>query len=176
MDIDVRHEHERLQDLYDEFERWGRAPDPLLSGTAGGVSAWSPAQHLYHIALANGSMLKAVEVIVAGEAGSGEPVALTRVARSILESERMPSGQEAPARARPPEAPGRDAVVEALARSRRKLAAVEALLPRLGEAPGGIPHPRPVIGLMGATHWLRLARIHSEHHMAILHRIAEADG
>ncbi|RMH51932.1 MAG: hypothetical protein D6685_17025, partial [Bacteroidetes bacterium] len=57
----------RLHAFYDAADRLAAADDALLFATVPAVSGWSPAQHLLHLGIANGMMLKAIEVLCTAE-------------------------------------------------------------------------------------------------------------
>ncbi|GIV60527.1 MAG: hypothetical protein KatS3mg043_1616 [Rhodothermaceae bacterium] len=170
LEIDVQEEYRRLGTLYEAFDAVLAWPDAQLFLRREDVSAWSVAQHLYHILLANSRMLKAIEAIVAGHPSvqAGEP---NRAGWYVLRREDMMRGRgQAPADVHPPAAPTRTDLATTRDRSRHKYEAAAALLPDLPGRPGGLPHP--FLGTLSAAQWLRLARIHSAHHLAIIHDVA----
>lgn len=172
MTIEPRAEHDRIRAFYDAAEALLSGPDEALHSVRPEVSAWSPAQHVVHICKSNGGMLKAVQVICAGgraASAEGEP---NEAGRRLLETGRFPPGREAPDFVRPPTEVSHQELEASLERGREKLTAVEALLPQVAEAEGRVAHP--FLGMFGAAHWLRMAGIHSQHHHAIIDRIAAA--
>ncbi|GIV57948.1 MAG: hypothetical protein KatS3mg042_0861 [Rhodothermaceae bacterium] len=164
--IDVHDEYRRLGDAYARFEALLAGPEAHLRLRRPDVSGWSVGQHLYHILLANSRMFKAIEVICAGHPSvqAGEP---NRAGWYVLRKEDMMRGRgQAPENVRPPEDVAAADLAATQARSREKYAALAPLLPRIAEVPGALPHPS--LGLLDARQWLRLARIHSAHHLAII--------
>jgi uncharacterized damage-inducible protein DinB len=141
-----------------------------------GVSGWSAAQHLYHMALACDLSLRNVEglvaqkglLIVKGAQTSEEAIRL-------LAKEEFRRGQaESPRMVRPGadvnpqflarEQEGNQATLEGLRRCRDEIA----------PAPDHVPHQ--VLGPMTAAMWLRFARLHTLHHLAIIEDILVAVG
>ena len=115
-------------------------------------------------------MLKGVGLIHAGRGPvtpDGEP---NRIGRIVLQRERLPRGKaEAPERVRPASRPDRATLADALARGRAKLRNLEGLLPSLPEKDGRLLHP--YLGELDAAEWLRIVRVHSEHHLQIVGEI-----
>ncbi len=145
------------------------ASDPSISG-------WSADQHLYHTALACDLSLRNVEglvaqkglLIVKGAQTSDETV-------KLLAKEEFRRGQaESPRMVRPDahvnpqflarEQEGNQATLESLRRCRDEIPA----------APDHVPHQ--VLGPMNAAMWLRFARLHTLHHLAIIEDILVAVG
>lgn len=139
-----------------------------------GVSGWSAAQHLYHTALACDLSLRNVEglvtqkglLIVKGAQTSEE-------ATKLLAKEKFQRGQaESPRMVRPDadvnprflarEQEGNQATLEGLRQCRDDIAT----------APDHVPHQ--VLGPMDAAMWLRFARLHTLHHLAIIEDILVA--
>jgi hypothetical protein len=81
---------------------------------------------------------------------------------------------QAPDRVLPLEAPGRGELRDSLERSRTRYDEVASSLPDLASYPGRLPHP--FLGLLNASEWLRTARIHSDHHLAIAREVAAVEG
>lgn len=171
--IDPHDEYRRIGAFYDTLSALLDAPDDRLFGPVPAVSGWSPAQHLYHIALANGRMFKAVEAICSGHPSVTHEGAPNDTGRTVLATGDMrPYRLQAPAGVAPPEAPSREDLATSLARSRARYAAVEPLLPTLATQTGRLPHP--FMGPLNALEWLRTIRIHSAHHLALIHAITAA--
>jgi len=161
-----------LSDVYDtSASHLEDLPDAVLFKAASAVSDWSPAQHLYHIWRANASMLKAARVLAAGRVDTETPN-LTEQGRWVLQNGRLPRGvAEAPDAVRPPETLDRPSLREMLERSLQKLADVESASAAVGSAEGGLEHP--AWGVLTAAQWVRAARVHSEHHAAIMDDILD---
>ena len=170
LDIHVREEHRMMAAFFDAAEDLLGQPEDMLYRVDETVSQWSPAQHLYHIFAADGMMLKGVQLIHRGGGPVSEKGEPNRAGYLALARERFPRGKvQAPDRVRPADRPDRDTLTASLARSRAKLADVEGLLPSLAECAGRLPHP--FLGDLNASEWLRVVRIHSEHHLQIIREI-----
>lgn len=167
VDIPLSGELDALTDFYDATEAYldDLSTADLVESTSS-VSDWSPAQHLYHIWRANASMLKAARLLASGRVDA-EPARLSDAGRRVLREGRLPRGvAEAPEAVRPPDAPDRELLRETALRSREKLDAVADASAEIREADGGLEHP--AWGVLTAPQWVRAARIHSEHHGAIV--------
>ncbi len=172
MDIDVLADYHRLGDAYAAFERLLAEPEAMLHRVAAGVSQWSPAQHLHHILVANGMMLKGVQLICRGGSRILTEGGLNDAGRYVLAHGFVRGRGQAPQAVVPPDVPTQEALHQALERSRRAYAETEATLPALPTAAGYLPHG--FLGALDAAQWLRLARLHSEHHLSIIHDVAGA--
>ena len=169
MDIDLQDEYRQLGHFFDDVESMLEWPDAVLFQINEEVSAWSPAQQLYHILRANGMMLKGIQLICHGHRmadNEGEP---NDAGRHLLVHGFIRGKAKAPDAVVPPETVSREDLRDSLARSRRKHAETEAFLPQIPEATGRLPHH--ILGMLNASEWLRLARLHSEHHHAIIRDI-----
>ena len=172
LDIDVQEEHRMIAAFFDKAEGLLSQTDDVLYRVNEAVSQWSPAQHLHHIFVADGMMLKGVQLIHRGSGPVSEEGEPNRAGYIVLQRERLPRGKvQAPDRVRPDDRPDRDALATSLARSRAKLTDVEGLLPSLAECAGRLPHP--YLGELSAAEWLRIVRVHSEHHLGIIREITD---
>jgi hypothetical protein len=116
-------------------------------------------------------MFRAIRLLEKGDDArilpSGSP---TLAGRLVLATGRIPRGRaQAPAEMLPGERPsGRDlaARLDALRREAAELSGRRAALVR---TPGRIPHF--ALGALRADQWLRFARIHTAHHLAIVGNI-----
>lgn len=174
MEIDLQVEYRALGIFYDEVATLLDEPDALVFKRNDAVSGWSTAQQLYHILRANGMMFKGIHLICQGHRiadNEGEP---NKVGWWILENERFIRGKaKAPDNVVPPDEISREDLQNSLARSRKKYDETEAFLSAIPEATGRIPHT--FMGFLNAAEWLRLARVHSQHHLAIIHDIVEQE-
>ena len=165
----------------EELEGLGRALGALselrgASGKSEQVSAWSGDQQLYHIALATDLALSNVMALDSGKSprivAEPDPIPL---ALEVLERGSYPRGEsEAPRIVQPPDEV--DAALladeyENLGGALEKVRALAAAIPGL---PGAIPHQ--ALGPLSAAQWLRFARLHAEHHLAIVEDIRRAVG
>ena len=169
MDIDLQEEYRELGAFYDAVEPLLDWPDATLYRVAGAVSAWSPAQHLYHVLRANGMMLKGIHLICQGHRMTANEGAPNDAGRRVLAGGFIRGLGKAPDAVVPPDDVPREALQDSWSRSRKKHAETEAFLPQIPDAAGRIPHG--FLGTLDASEWLRLARLHSEHHLAIIRDI-----
>ena len=169
MTIDLHDEYSHLDAAYNAFEDLLHAADSALFDVRPGVSGWSPAQHLFHILKSNGMMLKGIRLICKGAPPVLPEGALNRMGRIILERGRFLRGGQAPDAVVPPKELTLDDLRQAFARSRATYDATAALLPEMADAQGYLPHM--FLGDLDARQWLRLARLHSEHHLGIVRDI-----
>jgi hypothetical protein len=175
-DIDIAEEYRLLGAFHEEagalIEGW---PDGALFGVHPEVSGWSVAQHLYHVFKSNGSMMKAIQFIRRGSPPVTTEGGLNEAGAYVMARGRMARGvAQAPDRVLPLDAPGRGELRDSLERSRTRYDEVASLLPDLPSYPGRLPHP--FLGLLNAAEWLRTARIHSDHHLAIAREVAAVEG
>jgi hypothetical protein len=172
--IDVRDEYDRLRAFYDATGALLDHPDDVLFRTDETVSDWSPAEHLYHIGLANGRSLKAALLMAQGALPLQEHGEPNEAGRTVLNEGHFETGRyEAPDNVQPPASITRDDVQEALSRSRAKLDDLADHLAVLSTVAGRLAHPR--LGPLNGPQWLRFVRVHSEHHHAIIRDILPPD-
>ena len=136
------------------------------------VSKWSPRMQIDHAALATLSICGAVERILAGAPGcvpAGEPSAQ---AAAILTTGFIPRGRaEAPEKMRPAAEVTQDDARAHVAALRERL---DALAQRTGEIAAAAPRfPHFELGPMTASEWMLFARIHVDHHLAIVRDILD---
>lgn len=175
----VRRDIQRLRRDYRKVMRLLELPDRELHFTAPTVSKWSIVQHLDHILLVNGSVLRNIGRIL-GETGenvenTGRPSWLGVL---VLVSGRIPRGKgRAPDAVIPPSQPQRGEVRTSTEKSKQQLDALRSQANALGRQRGRIRHF--VFGELNAAQWLRFASIHTRHHLRIirdvLRQMANAD-
>jgi hypothetical protein len=130
-------------------------------------SGWSPAQHLFHLSLANELSLKNAESLVAEKGLLIRPRgALSPEVVAVLRRGRLPRGAEAPRFVRPPAVVDLDLVREVALGVRQALDRLGPATERIAAAPHGIPHQ--ILGVLSAGEWVRFARMHTAHHLAIV--------
>lgn len=135
------------------------------------VSGWSPAEHLHHAALVNTAIFERMQQWLSGEL-EGEEGSPNIAGRLVLWLGRLPRGRgRSPAAFQPEGASGLETLEVALRQSAEMMDTVIPDLDTLRECTGGLPHP--ALGVLTAPQWLRFARIHSEHHLAIIRDIDE---
>jgi hypothetical protein len=164
-----------LQEALAHCQGLGRRVD-VRAASDPSVSGWSSAQHLYHAALACDLSLRNVEGLVAQKGLLIVKGAQTSEGTvKLLLKEDFQRGQaESPRMVRPGaqvnseflarEQEGNQATLENLRRCRADIAT----------APDHIPHQ--VLGPLTAAMWLRFARLHTLHHLAIIEDILGAVG
>lgn len=160
-------DYHKLATFYQEAETMRQWSDADLFTAQPEHSAWSPGQHVYHVAIVNGMMLKAIAAICRGSrivVHEGEP---NRIGRIVLNRQWMPRGKaQAPDKSHPPEDLTRAKLEQALSRSYKRFVDTEALLPILPKQTGRVPHP--FMGMLTATEWMRNAQVHAHHHLKII--------
>lgn len=169
-------EYRDLLAFYDAVAGRLEAPSAGLLEPVLVVSGWSVGQHLYHIFRANGSMLKAIRRLATASPPLPDGEGPNRLGRLVLERGQFLRGRaQAPEQVRPPSEIDVDMLRRSLELNQHATAKVEPLLPTLGSVPGRLPHP--ILGPLNAAEWLRVIRVHSEHHLAIIRDIetAQAD-
>ena len=84
-----------------------------------------------------------------------------------------PRGEsQAPRTVQPPDEVDLELLAEEYTGLGRLLETVRGLAEQVASAPGAIVHLQ--LGALSAAHWLRFARLHGEHHLAIVRDIARA--
>ncbi|MBI4605322.1 MAG: DUF1569 domain-containing protein [Planctomycetes bacterium] len=147
----------------------GRLEEP-----ARGVSEWSAARHLVHLALVNEAAFDHIEALLDGRSGPCKAGGrLTLIGALVLGTGWIPRGKgKAPQRVVPPGEARRREADEALRRSEDRLEALAPHSSRLRSAPGRVHHF--VFGDLTAAQWLRMARVHARHHLRIVRYIERA--
>ena len=139
-----------------------------------GVSGWSAAQHLYHIALATDLAFRNVKSLVArrGRLIVDED-GPSKLARAVLEGGGPGRGAaEAPRIVRPPETVDPSFLEMELAQNRAVLGELRGMAEEIPQAPMRIPHQD--LGPLSAVEWLHFARLHARHHLLIVEEILES--
>jgi hypothetical protein len=159
-----------LYDAGDEIAGW---PDGRLFAVAPEVSAWSPAHHLHHVALANAHIFSDLSKAAEAETPDAPEGRINAMGLKILTLGRIPRGRgRAPREVSPPDDLARAGFEAAHARSR---SAFEALEPHLDALPGLKARMRhPFFGKLNAPQWLRFLLVHTRHHLAIIEDVAKA--
>ncbi len=168
--IRVRQEYDQFQAFYDEAAGILAWPKARLFGVVPEVSGWSAAQHLHHVAVMNERILTWLMQCCENQAETSSEGRPNALGLALLAMGRLPRGRgEAPRSFRPPATLTPADLGEALTRSRALLTALEPYLP-------GLPHLKArqhhaVFGKLSSPQFLRFARIHALHHLAIIHDI-----
>jgi len=172
--IDPEVEETRLEGIFLEFGGLRERLGERVHASAAEVSAWTPAQHLFHVALSADLAFSNVRALLRGGGGrivhEGAPNAL---AVQVLTDECYPRGEsQAPRTVQPPEEVEAAYLSNEMQLNRETLMALSPELSKVPAAAGRIPHV--FLGELNAAEWLRFARLHSEHHLAILRDIEAA--
>ncbi|MFT5292087.1 MAG: hypothetical protein ACI8QS_002922 [Planctomycetota bacterium] len=163
---------DRLGAQYGRLARYAALPEERLIRVHPKSSNWSPAQHLFHVLLANEMSLKNAESLVARKGMLIRPFgSLSPGAEAIIARGRIPRGAaESPRFVRP-----RDQVDLSFVRDLVKstLAQIKALdAGAVEDAPDCVPHQ--ILGDLSAAQWLRFARMHTAHHLVIVRELLAA--
>lgn len=172
--IDSEGEFQGLERALDAYDALRRRLGEREHTVAPGVSGWSVAQHLFHIALATDLALRHVVSLLSGK---GRLVSLEGElgarAAAVLASETTQRGiTQAPRMVQPGAEVNPEFLTNELRGARAAVAALRARAGEFASAPGWIPHQE--LGPLNASHWLRFARLHAFHHLAIAEEVAEA--
>lgn len=164
----------KLGKVYQEVAGILDWPDKDFYAVADTVSLWSPAEHLYHLAVANKLMLGNIETLYVGEDSSilkkGGP---NWNGKLIFLFGKIPRGKgKAPAILKPNDDLLKDDVIREITESKKSMAFVGSKLPALLDVKGRLAHPN--LGEFNAVQWLRFAVIHSNHHLRIIKEIPGA--
>ncbi len=151
-------------------------PEDELTTPRPEVSSWSVGQHLFHLVLAGDLSLRNVKSLVARrgrlirdfEQRDEEGLA-------ILRRGRIPRGvAPAPRFVTPPPRLDLDVLRDLFADVSKALDEIEADPEGLASAPQGIPHQ--LLGDLDAREWVRFARVHTAHHLAICRDLRASAG
>jgi len=150
-----------------------RDPADALS-PAPRISVWSPLEHLHHLALVSEASLGKAEKILLGECGP-EPRGLTWPGRFVLATGWIPRGSaKSPAAMIPPAGASPEEALAALVRAETRLAAVRAMADAFLGSRARSHHF--MLGGLTAGQWVRVARVHTRHHLRIIADIERARG
>jgi hypothetical protein len=129
-------------------------------------SGWSPAQHLSHVALANGRIVKAIMALARGR-GAKRPGPPADGARAFLESGSIPRGAaQAPPGTGPADVVDLAATRRLLDETRRAFADLD-----LSGVAADLARDHPALGPLTATEWVRFAVAHTRHHVVIVEEL-----
>lgn len=167
--INERREYQKWQRLAERARRWVDEPAPFLFERAEYVSEWSPAQHLYHLAIGHKPVLR--WLIQQAEAPDADPEGRPNIAGYlVLTLGRFPRGRgRAPKAFHPPDTVERDDLARRMETNRDMLDALDAQLDALKQVRGRLNHP--ALGRLDAGEWLRFGHIHTAHHYRIIRDI-----
>ncbi len=166
--------YQALLGLYRDADAMLQWPDAQLSEAAPDCSAWSPAQHLIHIAKTNETIVEIITKLAAGDSENSGGRA-TFLGSMLLLYGRIPRRRaRADIRLRPPERVDRDFLADEWQQSYQTVQSLEALLQDLAQSPGR--HKHYIFGQLDGRQWLRFARIHTAHHLLIIDDIHKSAG
>lgn len=167
--IDVHDEYRRLQALYDAADEMLTWSEARLLTPVPAVSNWSVVQHLHHVGSMNKRIFDGLERLCAGTLAPPTTGRANGVGVLVLTVGLIPRGHaQAPSPFQPP-ADLTLANVKATWTRSSTLANLEPHLPDLPRLKGRMPHA--VFGRLNAKQFLRFARIHTAHHLAIVRDI-----
>lgn len=162
----VQADVDALGDVFADVRALLKNADVDLFQTVPEVSDWSPAQHLYHVLGATAMMLKASALLAHG-AVEGEPAGLSVAGEKVLSSGTIDRGvATAPEKTMPPGALSREDLDASFARSYGKFEAAAEALADGAPDDRGLPHP--MWGVLTSQQWIKAARVHCRHHLAII--------
>lgn len=172
--IDPDHELAELAASFEAFEALRAGVASRAACTAEDVSAWSCAQHLYHIALASDLAFQNVRGILAGRSPrivhEGGP---NELALRVFRDGGFPRGaSRSPRMVTPPASVDAGLLASEQRQCRETIASLRGEIEAIHAASGRIPHQE--LGPLNACEWLLFARLHAGHHLAILRDIERA--
>jgi hypothetical protein len=159
-------DHADLAAAYLEMQSLARDSAPALETLQPTRSGWTGAAHLAHVCLANERVFANLKSLREGQGllivRGGEPHPR---ARELLQAGRLPRGEaKAPRMVTPPAALSPALLVQWLTEGEALLAALDPATVLTSELK--IPHQ--LLGPLDAPEWLRFARVHTRHHLAIV--------
>ncbi|MBK8181211.1 MAG: DinB family protein [Planctomycetes bacterium] len=145
-----------------------RLSAPLSTKQRPEISGWCALEHVAHVALANELIVRNLESLSTGHGAllqaGGEPVpgALEMLAAGVI-----PRGRaQSPRMVRPPSRIDPLLLADWLATGEQGFARFAREVASLAQARGKIPHQ--LLGPLDAPQWVRFARVHTRHHLAIV--------
>ena len=178
--LDTLADIEGLAGFHAEAEAVLALPDEELYRPVPEVSGWSPGHHLFHVLLANELAFRNVNVVLKANQDpegasrwfqpSGEP---TLLGYHVQLWEWIPRGvAKSPRAVTPPAKPDPEIVRDTLRSCRESFDLLCQDPQRLIQARGGVPHQD--LGWLTAAGWLRFAKLHGWHHLAIVRDVRAA--
>ena len=173
MNIEPVYEYDRISKFYgamDEILGW---PEQQLLSSAPDISKWSIAQQIVHICMSNSGMWRSIGRILSEKEPAVASATTLDVAVEFLEKGEFPRNSiHAPTVVQPEPDTGFDEIQKWSRVSRMAFQRMADIAPALPEKSYYLPHP--ILGHADARTWLRMIRIHAEHHLAIIRDIDEA--
>lgn len=170
--INIHKEYERLQYFAGEVQVRVSGPEAKLYAGAPRVSGWTTAQQIQHATMVNNQIFGQLVALCEGDT-LPEEGKISMVGRLVLALGRFPRGRSrSPQSFVPAERPDREQLAVLVEEMGANAQALEAYLDRIPTLRGRFRHP--VFGYLNAPQWLRFARIHALHHLAIIRDIEGA--
>ena len=171
MDLEI--ECRRLGKAEFDALRLAAQPRRRLLHVAPAVSKWSAAQHLQHALFHDIAAFKDVEAALAGRPRVETEEALSFAGHAVFTLDMIPrGGAESPEQFLPQSAPTRRELERLFADHRARRVKLYQARARVGVCPTRMPHF--ALGGMTSAEWIRFARIHLAHHVAIGRECVEA--
>ncbi|MEM8485982.1 MAG: DinB family protein [Bacteroidota bacterium] len=157
-----------LQSLVEQGAGYVAWPAEKLFEVKAAVSGWSIGHHLYHLALAHGSIPRLIERLHSGRLGDDTLAGIPERLQVIYEG-KVPGGRTAPEQVRPPDNLDHGLLKRDWGRMTKAITRVEPLLDELEGIPRLFPHL--FFGPLTALEWLRFMQNHKRHHLGIIAKI-----
>lgn len=165
---DVRKSLRGLDRWYRRIEPWLESPPEDLTEAVPEVSLWSPAHHLFHVALSNELGMRNVTSLL-GQRGRliKDFESISDLALDVIRTGRHPRGtQQAPRMVTPPPRVDLEVMIDILRSNLDALGKIRERVDEVADAPRRIPHQ--VLGDLSAAQWMRFLHAHSMHHWLII--------
>lgn len=172
--FDAAHNLEELERLLGQVESVNALPHETLFSKAPAISSWNAVEHSFHLILVCDLSFRNV-VSLARDKGRliRDPEDRRADSIDILRRGRIPRGvSSAPRFVQPPTRVDLDLLRTLTGEVQEARSGLANDLEALERAPRVIPHQ--LLGDLNACEWVRFARIHSAHHLVILHEVLEA--
>jgi len=135
------------------------------------ISGWSALEHVAHVSLANELIVRNLDSLAAGQGPllqeSGEPIPL---ALEVFASGVIPRGKaQSPRMVRPPARIDRELLADWMSGAELGFARIAKSPEPILRATARVPHQ--LLGPLTAVQWVRFARVHTRHHLAIAYLV-----
>lgn len=156
---------------FDRLQTLAAQPEECLFARAPGISDWSVADHLSHIARATEAMVGAIET-ASGSSAVASRVSL--VGRAVLLTGWIPRGVGKAPEHVEPQVGSAPELTRQLSDSRLAVLRLEGRLPEITRARGRTRHF--AFGALTPLQWLRIIAVHTRHHLKIIRDIQRTNG
>jgi hypothetical protein len=172
--FETRDDFAALRPALEDLQRIVALPAEVAELRRPEQSGWSALEHVAHVSLANELIVRNLHGLASGQGlllqQDGEPAA---GALEVLESGVIPRGRaQSPRMVRPPARIDRALLAEWMKTAEVGFEHFSARVELLELATGRIPHQ--LLGPLTAPQWVRFARIHTLHHLAIADTLLKA--